>query len=195
MNKPAISVCMTTYNREKYVGEAIESAVNSSFEYFELTIVGNCSTGKTIEVVQYLGVKDFRVKLFINEKNSGYYANRNEAASDASGKYLKYVDADDLICPWGLEVLWECMGRFPEEDWGLYSLEQNRDKEFPLVLDPAGACRYPHLVHGLFCKAPLRSGPNPKKKAHQRSCRESRRGECEPGSACLSQGPSVSGIL
>ena len=157
MNKPAISFCMTTYNREKYVGEAIESVLNSSFKDFELIIVDDRSTDRTIDIVQYWVGRDSRVKLFINEKNLGDYPNRNQAASHASGKYLKYVDADDLIYPWGLQVLWECMERFPEAGWGLCSLDQNRVKKFPFVLDTAGAYRYHYLEQGLFHKAPLSS--------------------------------------
>ena len=157
MNSPAISVLMTTYNREKYVGEAIESVLNSTFKNFELVIVDDRSKDQTVEIVREWQAKDNRVKLFINEQNLGDYPNRNQAAAHATGKYLKYVDADDLIYPWGLRILWDCMERFPEAGWGLCSLAQDKARPFPFVLDTAEAYRYHYLGPGLFHKAPLSS--------------------------------------
>ena len=157
MNSPAISVLMTTYNREKYVGAAIESVLNSSFKDFELVVVDDRSTDKTVDIVREWQAKDDRVKLFINEQNLGDYPNRNQAAAHATGKYLKYVDADDLIYPWGLQILWECMERFPEAGWGLCSLAQDKARPFPFVLETREAYRYHYLGPGLFHKAPLSS--------------------------------------
>jgi len=157
MNSPAISVLMTTYNREKYVGAAMESVLNSSFKDFELVIVDDRSTDKTVDIVREWQAKDDRVKLFINEQNLGDYPNRNQAAAHATGKYLKYVDADDLIYPWGLQILWECMERFPEAGWGLCSLAQDNARPFPFVLETQEAYRYHYLGPGLFHKAPLSS--------------------------------------
>jgi len=157
MNSPAISVLMTTYNREKYVGAAIESVLNSSFKDFELVVVDDRSTDKTVDIVREWQAKDDRVKLFINNQNLGDYPNRNQAAAHATGKYLKYVDADDLIYPWGLQILWECMERFPEAGWGLCSLAQDKARPFPFVLETQEAYRYHYLGPGLFHKAPLSS--------------------------------------
>lgn len=157
MNSPLISVLMTTYNREKYVGAAIESVLKSSFKDFELVVVDDRSKDKTVDIVREWQAKDDRVKLFINEQNLGDYPNRNQAAAHATGKYLKYVDADDLIYPWGLQILWECMERFPDAGWGLCSLAQDKARPFPFVLDTAEAYRYHYLGPGLFHKAPLSS--------------------------------------
>ena len=157
MTSPAISVLMTTYNREKYVGAAIESVLNSSFKDFELVIVDDRSKDKTVDIVREWQAKDDRVKLFINEQNLGDYPNRNQAAAHATGKYLKYVDADDLIYPWGLQILWECMERFPDAGWGLCSLAQDKARPFPFVLETQEAYRYHYLGPGLFHKAPLSS--------------------------------------
>ena len=157
MTSPAISVLMTTYNREKYVGAAMESVLNSSFKDFELVIVDDRSTDKTVDIVREWQAKDDRVKLFINNQNLGDYPNRNQAAAHATGKYLKYVDADDLIYPWGLQILWECMERFPDAGWGLCSLAQDKARPFPFVLETREAYRYHYLGPGLFHKAPLSS--------------------------------------
>lgn len=152
-----ISVLMTTYNRERYVREAIDSVLQSSFQNFELIVVDDGSSDQTVSIVQAMAADDERIKLHINPSNLGDYPNRNQAASHAKGKYLKYVDADDLIYPWGLQVLWESMEKFPDAGWGLCSLAQDRSRIFPFELSPAEAYRYHYLGPRLFHKAPLSS--------------------------------------
>jgi glycosyltransferase involved in cell wall biosynthesis len=120
-------------------------------------VVDDRSKDKTVDIVREWQAKDDRIKLFINEQNLGDYPNRNQAAAHATGKYLKYVDADDLIYPWGLQILWECMERLPEAGWGLCSLAQDQNCSFPFVLNTQEAYRYHYLGPGLFHKAPLSS--------------------------------------
>jgi glycosyltransferase involved in cell wall biosynthesis len=67
--------------------------------------------------------------------NLGDYPNRNKAASYAKGKYIKYVDADDMIYPWGLEIMVSCMEKFPLAGFGLSSKQIN-EKIFPVCLSP-----------------------------------------------------------
>jgi glycosyltransferase involved in cell wall biosynthesis len=157
MGLPVVSVLMTAYNREKYIAQAIESVLASTFTDFELIITDDCSKDRTVEIAQSYAAKDNRVKVYINEKNLGDYPNRNEAASKAVGKYLKYVDADDYIYPWGLELLINMMEQFPEAGWGLCSLEQYAKSPFPFVLSPTEAYAYHYQGPGLFHKAPLSS--------------------------------------
>ena len=125
---PIVSVLMTAYNREKYLADAVESVLKSTFTDFEIIIVDDCSTDKTSEIAQSLQVKDARVRYIRNEKNLGDYPNRNKAASLARGKYLKYIDSDDAIYPWGLEWMVKMMESFPEAGWGLCSMEQNSQR-------------------------------------------------------------------
>ncbi|MGG9972108.1 glycosyltransferase family 2 protein [Ferruginibacter sp. SUN002] len=155
--KPLVSVLMTAYNREKYIGAAIESVLASTYANFEIIITDDGSKDKTLEIVKEYTAKDQRVKLFINEVNLGDYPNRNKAASHAQGKYLKYVDADDLIYPWGLELLVNMMEQFPDAGWGLCSIEQDVSQKFPIQLSPAETYRYHYYKWGIFAKAPLSS--------------------------------------
>ncbi|HEV2714429.1 MAG TPA: glycosyltransferase family A protein, partial [Terriglobales bacterium] len=98
MATPLVSVLMTAYNREKYIAEAIESVLASNFKDFELIIVDDCSKDRTAEIARRY-TSDSRVQVHVNEKNLGDYPNRNRAASLARGKYLKYLDSDDVIYP------------------------------------------------------------------------------------------------
>jgi glycosyltransferase involved in cell wall biosynthesis len=145
---------MTAYNREKYIAQAIESVLSSTFKDLELIIVDDCSKDKTVEIARrYL--HDSRVRVYVNESNLGDYPNRNRAASLARGRYLKYVDADDYIYPHGLEVLINAMERFPEAGFGLASLPQDAKRPFPFQLSPLEAYRRHYFETGLFGRAPL----------------------------------------
>lgn len=148
---------MTAYNREKYISESIESVLASTYTNFELIIVDDASRDRTVGIAKNYAAKDARIKIFVNDINLGDYPNRNKAASYATGKYIKYVDADDLIYPWGLAILVDCMERFPGVGWGLCSLDQDINNIFPFQLSPAEAYHYHYLGPGLFHKAPLSS--------------------------------------
>ena len=146
---------MTAYNREKYIAEAIESVMASTYKNWELIIVDDQSKDNTVEIAKKYKAKDKRIKVYINEKNLGDYPNRNKAASYAKGKYLKYVDADDMIYPYGLEQLVFYMEQFPEAGYGLCSLEQDEEKIFPLQLSPQESYQRHYFKTSIFHKAPL----------------------------------------
>jgi glycosyltransferase involved in cell wall biosynthesis len=155
--QPLISVLMTSYNREKYIAFAIESVLVSTYQNFELIITDDGSKDSTVSIAEKYAALDKRVKVFRNEKNLGDYPNRNRAASHASGKYLKYVDADDYIYPWGLELLVTMMEANPQAGWGLCSLIQVVKEPYPVLLQPQAAYRQAYFGTGLFHKAPLSS--------------------------------------
>lgn len=117
--KPLVSVLMTAYNRESFIREAIDSVLASTYTNFELIIVDDCSHDKTYDVAMSYCVKDSRIKVFKNIKNLGDYPNRNMAASYAKGKYIKYVDSDDIIYPECLEIMVNGMELYPESALGL----------------------------------------------------------------------------
>jgi glycosyltransferase involved in cell wall biosynthesis len=149
-----VSVLMTAYNREKYIAQAIESVLASTFKDFELIIVDDCSKDHTVEIARrYTG--DPRVQVHVNEKNLGDYPNRNRAAGYAKGKYLKYVDADDYIYAHGLSVILDMMEKFPDARLGFASLEQDVNRPFPFQLSPREAYLRHYFDRPIFHKAPL----------------------------------------
>ena len=156
-NTPLVSVLMTAFNREKYIAEAIESVMASTYQNWELIIVDDQSKDRTVAIAKNFEIKDKRIKVYINNQNLGDYPNRNKAASYAQGKYLKYVDADDLIYPYGLEQLVFYMEQFPEAGYGLCSLDQDKEHIFPFQLSPYEAYYRHYFEQPLFHKAPLSS--------------------------------------
>ena len=94
---PKISVLMSCYNHDKFVGEAIESVLNQSFKDFELLIIDDNSTDKTFDIVN--SFKDPRIKAFRNEKNFGMVFNANSLIKKSSGEYIAIINSDDSWLP------------------------------------------------------------------------------------------------
>lgn len=154
---PAVSILMTAYNRENFIGDAIKSVLASTFTDFELIIVDDKSTDRTAKIASEYAKKDPRIQVHINDINLGDYPNRNRAASFAKGAYIKFVDSDDLIYPWGLQILVATMEAHPTAGYGLCSIEQDAERIFPFQLSPEEAYLRHYRGKYIFHKAPLSS--------------------------------------
>jgi glycosyltransferase involved in cell wall biosynthesis len=126
----------------------------SSFNDYEYIIVDDCSSDSSFQIACEYAKRDRRIRAFRNEINLGDYHNRNKAASYASGKYLKYVDSDDLIYPHGLAIMVESMERFPEAGLGLCA-PAPANTPHPCLLSPEMAYERHFLGMGLFAAGPL----------------------------------------
>ena len=133
---------MTCYNREKYISEAIESVLSSTFSDFELIIVDDKSTDQTLEIAKNYETKDQRIKVYANETNLGDYYNRNKAASYARGKYLKYLDSDDLFYKHSLQVYVDFMVNNPDVGYGVISPNNSTLMPFPHLFKPQESIRH-----------------------------------------------------
>lgn len=151
---PLVSVLMTAYNREKYIAQAIESVLHSTFTDFELIIVDDTSSDNTLRIIRDYANKDKRIKVYSNEQNLGDYPNRNKAASLATGKYLKYVDSDDMIYPYGLEVFAEAMEKYPEAVLGITSRNAVPVTPFPILLSPEQSYKRHFFEYGILDYGP-----------------------------------------
>lgn len=120
LNLPLLSVLMTVYNREKFIAQAIESVLESTYKHFEFIIVDDCSTDRSVEIAHIYENKDPRIKVYINAHNLGQFPNRNRAASLAKGEYLLYVDSDDTINIDGIEMVVNAMLEFPDCSFGMH---------------------------------------------------------------------------
>lgn len=101
---PLVSIIMPTYNCGKYIAESIESVINQTINDWEIEIVDDCSNDNTQEVIkpylnQYKNIHYYRLK-----KNSGPAFARSEAIKRATGKYIAFLDSDDLWVPNKLEI-------------------------------------------------------------------------------------------
>ncbi len=90
------TVAICAYNIEDYIGRAIDSVVNQEFKNYELIIVDDCSTDKTIEVAQKYRQRN--ISIYKTKQNSGTAgAARNIAIKEAKGEYILFLDGDDAL--------------------------------------------------------------------------------------------------
>ena len=82
--KPLVSVVMPAYNGEKYIGEAIDSILNQTYDNFELIIIEDKSTDRTLDVIR--GYKDSRISLYLNSSNHGIAYSTNLGIARSKGK-------------------------------------------------------------------------------------------------------------
>ena len=97
-----VSIIMPSYDTAKYIDKAIDSVLKQTYTNWELIIVDDCSPDNTDDIVKpYLS--DERIKYYKNEKNSGAAMSRNRALREAKGKWIAFLDSDDLWMPDKLE--------------------------------------------------------------------------------------------
>ena len=99
-----ISILMPVYNAEKYLNETIDTIKNQSFSNWELIIVDDGSIDNSKEICTKLMNDDKRIK-YIFQENLGVSHTRNVALENAQGKYIVFVDSDDLIHEDYLKIL------------------------------------------------------------------------------------------
>lgn len=96
---PRVTILFPVYNRERFVGEAIESAVGQEFGDFELVIVDDGSTDRTPEILREWAAKDARIRIVTSESNEGIPRALNRGLEHARGEYIARLDSDDLMMP------------------------------------------------------------------------------------------------
>ncbi len=99
--KPLISIILPVFNREEYVFEAVESILNQTYTKFELIIIDDASTDKSVKIINQ--IIDSRIHLIENKINLGVAASTNIGIKNAKGKYIAKMDSDDIALPLRLE--------------------------------------------------------------------------------------------
>ncbi|MBR1646884.1 MAG: glycosyltransferase [Selenomonadaceae bacterium] len=145
MELPAISVIISMYNAEKYIGECLDSILAQTFQDFEVIVMDDCSTDSSVAVVE--GYKKFfneRLKLIRTKKNSGSCGiPRNIGMTFSRGEYISFVDADDTITLTAFEELYSVAKKFAADVVACekyYPVPENRwaDSKSRNQLEPVG---------------------------------------------------------
>ena len=134
---PFFTVIIPLYNKEKYIEKALKSILNQTFTDFEVLIVNDCSTDKSLEIAsEFVSEK---IQIIQHEKNSGLAATRNTGIKKATSNYVTFLDADDLWKPHFLEKIFHLIQNFPdarifgtnyEEIWGKTIKNPHNGSEF-----------------------------------------------------------------
>lgn len=101
--EPLVSIITPSYNAERYIEDTINSVLKQSYSNFEMLIVDDNSTDNTRKIVEKYSKQDKRIKLFILSEKGGASEARNKALKEAKGKYIAFLDSDDLWKPEKLE--------------------------------------------------------------------------------------------
>lgn len=126
---PIFSVLMPVFNSEQFVADAIKSILKQSFKDFEFLILDDASTDKSFEIIKDFENKDPRIKVFQNEKNLGVVESRNKLINLSKGRYIAWIDSDDIA----LENRFEKQIKFLEEH-----SEIGMVGAYPVIIDENG---------------------------------------------------------
>jgi glycosyltransferase involved in cell wall biosynthesis len=151
---PRISVLLTSYNREAFVAEAIESVLAQSLTDFELIVSDDHSSDRTVEIANAYAARDARIRVSVNERNLGDYGNRRHVASLARGRFLKYHDSDDVMYRHCLSTMFELLDAEPRAAFALSGSGSWPGGPCPMLLTPRLAYERECLGLGLFHQGP-----------------------------------------
>ena len=98
---PLVSIVVTSYNYEKFIGKTLDSIINQTYENIELIVVDDFSQDKSVEVIEHFITcnQDKRITLIKHDKNKGQLAAMLTGLSKARGQFISFIDSDDIILP------------------------------------------------------------------------------------------------
>ena len=91
-----VSVITPMYNCEKFISETIESVLNQTYTNWEMIIIDDCSTDKSKQIAKQYIERDKRIRLIELKENSGAAVARNKGIEVSSGRFIAFLDGDDL---------------------------------------------------------------------------------------------------
>jgi hypothetical protein len=154
MNTPLVSVLLTSWNREAFIAESIESVLAQTLTDFELIVSDDQSRDGTVAIADDYARRDPRIRVSVNQRNLGDYANRRQAAGLACGRFLKYHDSDDVMYPHCLQTMVEPLEAEPRAGFALSASGRWIGGPCPMLLTPALAYEREYLGSGLFHLGP-----------------------------------------
>ncbi|WP_079717468.1 glycosyltransferase family 2 protein [Parapedobacter luteus] len=104
VHNPCVTIITPLYNGGQFVSESIASIVNQTYSNWELIVIDDCSTDDGTRIVEEYQKGDNRIKLIRNECNLGPAKTRNLGIEAAAGRYIAFLDSDDIWLPNKLEV-------------------------------------------------------------------------------------------
>ena len=143
-----VSIITPAYNSSKYISEAIESVIAQTYKNWEMIIVDDASQDGTYEILNNYANKDKRIKTIFLEKNYGAAYARNRAIEYAQGRYVAFLDSDDLWKKEKLEKQLIFMKqnkiKFSYHDYELYNVKNQTKK----IISVPNKINYIELLKG-----------------------------------------------
>ena len=101
--KTLVSIIMPCYNAERYIAQSIESVLAQTYDNWELLITDDASTDKSVEIISKYSKNDERINVLVPDEHQGIARTRNMSISRASGRFVAFLDSDDIWYPEKLE--------------------------------------------------------------------------------------------
>lgn len=99
MNKNIVNVIIPSFNSLAFIKEALDSVASQTYSNWKMIIVDDCSSDNSADVIKHYASQDTRIKFIQLEKNSGAAVVRNTATEAATGRFIAFLDSDDLWSP------------------------------------------------------------------------------------------------
>lgn len=97
MSHPLVSIIIPVYNTEKYLIKCLDSIINQTYDNLEIIIINDCSPDNSDKIIESYKKLDHRILYIKNKENVGLGETRNIGITNASGKYIQFIDSDDFI--------------------------------------------------------------------------------------------------
>jgi glycosyltransferase involved in cell wall biosynthesis len=130
---PLVSICIPSYNISQYIGDTVQSVLDSTYSNLEIIVNDDASTDDTKRVVEKF--VENRVRFFQNEANLGPPKNWNRAIKKASGKYVGLLNHDDLYGPFWLSFAVHILEKYPHIGWVATAFRIIDDKGHTITVD------------------------------------------------------------
>ena len=130
---PFISICIPVYNMKKYIEKVLLSIINQTFQDFEIILVNDNSNDDTEKIIKRLQKEFKKIKIINHNKNLGVYYSRIEASLNTNGKYILFIDPDDmLLSPYLFEELFKYYLKYNLDmiEFTVYHNEEREKKIF-----------------------------------------------------------------
>lgn len=148
MKENLVSIITPMYNSEKYVENTIKSVLDQKYENWEMIIVDDCSTDKSSQIVKSYVSRDRRIKYIKSDTNKGVSNARNIALENAKGRYIAFLDSDDI---WYSEKLQKQITFMKENNYTItftsYELiDEENNKLNKIIKVPSASVDYKTLL-------------------------------------------------
>ena len=144
---PRVSIVIAVYNREKYLGIAVDSVLRQTCQDWELIISDDGSIDGTLDIAQQFALEDDRIRVLTAEHQGAVYA-LIAGFNAARGEFVGQLDSDDLLEPPALELTVNALDEHP--DWGMvYTNYRDIDEQGQLVR-VGWRCSIPYSSHTLL---------------------------------------------
>ncbi len=142
-----VSIITPSYNSSSFIEETIDSVILQTYENWEMIITDDLSTDNSVEIIQKYIDKDNRIKLIQLEENSGAAVARNASIKNANGKYIAFLDSDDLWIPEKLEKQITFMKEKNSPfTYSNYNLIDEEGKKLNIIKTPTEKITYRELL-------------------------------------------------